>query len=77
MLKNPYYLVVQMVSFENSSYPYFLNCTVQSGKFYIINDLSQYLNDGSSISDEEVEDYSSYILINDSNWETRINNLKF
>lgn len=55
MLDFPYFNVISCVSYENFQYPLYTTCAIVNDKFYVIEDLENYLLTGSEgISTVEV-----------------------
>ncbi len=59
-----YYIVVEKVLVGNVEYPCFYNCALVDDDFYVIDDLEQYLVNGSGISNKKVQ--GSYFTVDDN-----------
>ena len=80
MLKFPYYLVRNTITFEMIPYPVVFIATLSEDKsnFIVIDDLEEYLKDGKSgLSGKSVPVKGlGFTLIEDYHWKSRVNSSK-
>lgn len=52
----------------------FITCCNKSDTFYRIEDLEQYFKDGKGVTDEVIDDFKTFVLVNDPhNWKGTLN----
>ena len=69
MLERPYYIVYKLVERKGVKYPFLVMCALFKNKgFYRMENLDQYLYDGSSVTGEYIGASSSYYLVKDQNF---------
>jgi hypothetical protein len=63
MLQNCYYIVTTYFKFNGLKYPLFTTCALTNGKFFRIENLSEYLQNGEGITNDEIisEEFKSVI----------------
>lgn len=65
MLKFPYCIVSKLIKdSEGNQLPEIFHCVLRDGKYYKINSLGKYLKTSEGVSEEIVESYNSFLLIN-------------
>lgn len=65
MIQFTYYIICKLVEDVDGNFlPEFIHCALKNDKFYKIISLGEYLKTGSSISEELIEYYDSFLKIN-------------